>query len=89
MSAMTTTRSRILPALIVLAIGAGSAAHAAPAGAAEAEPPKPTVVLVHGAWADSSSWSSVVRRLQRHGYEVDVPANPLRGLTSDVAYLAS
>ena len=50
--------------------------------------PKPTVVLVHGAWADSSSWSSVARRLQSDGYTVDVSANPLRGLTSDSAYLA-
>jgi pimeloyl-ACP methyl ester carboxylesterase len=89
-SAMTTvTRSRILPALIVLAIGAESASLAAPAAAGQPAPAKPTVVLVHGAWADGSSWSSVVRRLQRHGYRVDVPANPLRGLTSDAAYLAS
>jgi pimeloyl-ACP methyl ester carboxylesterase len=85
----TTTRSRIVRALIVLAVGAGSATLAAPAGAGQPAPAKPTVVLVHGAWADGSSWSSVVRRLQRHGYTVDVPANPLRGLTSDAAYLAS
>jgi pimeloyl-ACP methyl ester carboxylesterase len=76
-------------ALIVLAVGAGSATLAAPAGAGQPAPAKPTVVLVHGAWADGASWSSVVRRLQRHGYTVDVPANPLRGLTSDAAYLAS
>ncbi|QUQ72418.1 alpha/beta fold hydrolase [Kutzneria sp. CA-103260] len=50
---------------------------------------KPTVVLVHGAWADGSSWSSVVSRLQRDGYTVDVPPNPLRGVASDSAYLAS
>jgi pimeloyl-ACP methyl ester carboxylesterase len=85
----TTTRSRIVRALIVLAVGAGSATLAAPASAGQPAPAKPTVVLVHGAWADGSSWSSVVRRLQRHGYTVDVPANPLRGLTSDAAYLAS
>jgi pimeloyl-ACP methyl ester carboxylesterase len=84
-----TTRSRIRSALIALAIGAGSATLATPAVAAEPQAPKPTVVLVHGAWADGSSWSSVVRRLQRHGYTVDVPANPLRGLTSDAAYVAS
>ena len=53
-----------------------------------ADAPKPTVVLVHGAWADSSSWSSVARRLQSDGYTVDVSPNPLRGLTSDSAYLA-
>jgi pimeloyl-ACP methyl ester carboxylesterase len=89
-SAMTTTtRPRILRALLVLAIGAGSATLATPTAAAESQPPDPTVVLVHGAWADGSSWSGVVRRLQGHGYTVDVPANPLRGLTSDAAYLAS
>ena len=50
---------------------------------------KPTIVLVHGAWADGSSWSSVARRLQRDGYTVAVPPNPLRGLSSDAADLAS
>ncbi|GAB2583000.1 lipase family protein [Microlunatus antarcticus] len=44
---------------------------------------KPTVVLVHGAWADGSSWSGVTQRLQRRGYTVDVVPNPLRGLASD------
>ena len=50
---------------------------------------KPTVVLVHGAWADSSSWSSVIAHLQDEGYTVYAVANPLRGLASDSAYLAS
>ena len=50
---------------------------------------KPTIVLEHGAWADGSSWSGVVTRLQKDGYTVDVPPNPLRGLDSDSAYLAS
>ncbi len=49
---------------------------------------KPTVVLVHGAWADSSSWSRVVRRLQRDGYPVRVVPNPLRSLGTDSEYLA-
>ncbi|MEV7150101.1 MULTISPECIES: alpha/beta hydrolase [unclassified Streptomyces] len=49
---------------------------------------KPTVVLVHGAWADSSSWNGVVRRLQGDGYRVTAPATPLRGLSSDASYLA-
>ena len=51
--------------------------------------PKPSIVLVHGAWADGSSWSGVVARLQDKGYTVYVPPNPLRGLASDSAYLAS
>ena len=50
---------------------------------------KPTIVLEHGAWADGSSWSGVVTRLQKDGYTVDVPPNPLRGPDSDSAYLAS
>ncbi|MFH8737948.1 alpha/beta fold hydrolase [Streptomyces sp. NPDC017964] len=50
---------------------------------------KPTIVLVHGAFADASSWNGVVERLQRRGYTVIAPANPLRGLYSDSAYIAS
>jgi pimeloyl-ACP methyl ester carboxylesterase len=50
--------------------------------------PKPTVVLVHGAFADSSSWNGVVSRLQKRGYPVLAVANPLRGLESDAAYVA-
>ena len=46
-------------------------------------------MLEHGAWADGSSWSGVVTRLQQDGYTVDVPPNPLRGPASDSAYLAS
>src|SRR5438128_10817721 len=48
-----------------------------------------TVVLVHGAFADASSWTGVIERLQAGGVQVTAPANPLRGLTSDSAYLAS
>lgn len=50
---------------------------------------KPTIVLVHGAWADGSSWDAVTRALQAEGYPVLVPPNLLRGLTEDAAYLAS
>jgi pimeloyl-ACP methyl ester carboxylesterase len=50
---------------------------------------KPTIVLVHGAWADASSWDQIISILQREGYTVDAPPNPLRGLTTDAAYLAS
>jgi pimeloyl-ACP methyl ester carboxylesterase len=59
------------------------------ASAAQRDQRKATVVLVHGAWADSSSWAAVVRRLQRAGYKVAAPGNPLRGLASDTAYLRS
>ncbi|MER6982188.1 alpha/beta fold hydrolase [Streptomyces carpinensis] len=50
---------------------------------------KPTIVLVHGAFADGSSWNGVIERLKRRGYTVMAPANPLRGLYSDAAYIAS
>ncbi|MEU3345950.1 alpha/beta hydrolase [Streptomyces sp. NPDC006700] len=53
------------------------------------DPAKPTIVLIHGAFADSSSWNGVIERLQRRGYTVMAPANPLRGLYSDSAYIAS
>jgi pimeloyl-ACP methyl ester carboxylesterase len=46
---------------------------------------KPTLVLVHGAWADGSSWSKVTRRLQNDGFTVRVPPNPLRSLPGDAA----
>lgn len=65
------------------------AAAPRPAAAAKSGHATPTIVLVHGAWADSSSWSGVVERLQHRGYTVRVPPNPLRGLSSDSAYLAS
>ncbi|QMU73054.1 alpha/beta fold hydrolase [Streptacidiphilus sp. P02-A3a] len=48
---------------------------------------KPTIVLVHGAWADPSSWAQVTERLEGDGYTVLAEPNPLRGLSSDAAYL--
>ncbi len=50
---------------------------------------KPTIVLVHGAWADSSGWTGTIKQLQRAGYPVIAPANPLRSLVGDSAYIAS
>src|SRR5207244_6229464 len=53
--------------------------------------PKPTVVLVHGAFADASTWTTVLDQLQKDGFPVIAPANPLRGPTfkSDSEYTAS
>ena len=48
-----------------------------------------TVVLVHGAFADGSSWSGVIERLQAAGIPVRAIVNPLRGITADSAYVAS
>ncbi|MET0693282.1 MAG: alpha/beta hydrolase [Propionibacteriaceae bacterium] len=70
--------------LAVAALFASGLATPAEAGGRH---PKPTIVLVHGAWADASSWGDVVPRLQREGYTVVAPPNPLRGLTSDAAYI--
>ncbi|MFD8308913.1 alpha/beta fold hydrolase [Streptomyces sp. NPDC059690] len=49
----------------------------------------PTALLVHGAFADAGSWAGVVAELQNHGIPVIAPPNPLRGLASDAAYIAS
>src|SRR5690349_14527944 len=55
----------------------------------ETMPAAPTVLLVHGAFADGSSWAGVIERLQAAGVSVQAPVNPLRGLSSDAAYVAS
>ncbi|TFV83687.1 alpha/beta hydrolase [Microbacterium sp. dk485] len=51
--------------------------------------PTPTIVLLHGAWADASSWSAIIPPLQAEGHTVMAPPNELRGLASDAAYIAS
>ena len=68
---------------LVIALGA-TLCIAQPATAASTQP---TVVLVHGAFADSSSWNGVVPILKQHGYTVVAAANPLRGVASDGAYV--
>ncbi len=76
----------------LLAAATGAIALSAMGGASadtvgQSSPAKPTVVLVHGDWADGSSWSAVTAQLQQDGYTVDVEPNPLRGLQSDADYL--
>ena len=72
------------------AVAAASTGNQSQVTASHSEPAvKPTIVLEHGAWADGSSWDGVITRLQKDGYTVDVPPNPLRGVASDSAYLAS
>ena len=73
-------------AAAALTLSLTTTAHAS-AQQPESQTPKPTIVLVHGAWGDSSSWDGVVSRLQRDGYTVDVPPNPLLGLTYDSAFI--
>lgn len=58
-------------------------------GSAFAQTEKPTVVLVHGAFADASSWNGVVGILEKDGYRVIAAANPLRGVRSDADSVAS
>ena len=50
---------------------------------------RPTVALVHGAFADSSSWNDVVAQLQAAGITAQAVSNPLRGIAADAAYVAS
>ena len=67
-----------------------------PIGAATAQEAKktvhterPTIVLVHGAFAESGSWNAVIERLRRDGYNVVAASNPLRSVRSDAASVAS
>ena len=78
-------RARPVPAALLVGLALALVAPGtAPARTAK---PKPTVVLVHGAFADASGWNGVVKRLQRRGYRVLAPPNPLRGVSADAAYL--
>src|SRR5438876_604029 len=79
---------KVIP-LIILALLAVPASVAFGSSSNASNIVKPSVVLIHGAWADGSSWSRVVGLLQVQGYTVYVPPNPLRGLASDSAYIAS
>jgi pimeloyl-ACP methyl ester carboxylesterase len=74
----------MLLALLVLVAG-GPAGASSRAGASA----RPTIVLVHGDWADASSWTSVLKRLQGKGFTVVAPPNLLRGPATDAPYLAS
>lgn len=74
----TGARRLLIAALSLLAATASAGAHDV----------KPTVVLVHGAFAESSSWNGVLTRLIAKGYPVIAVANPLRGVNGDAAYVA-
>jgi pimeloyl-ACP methyl ester carboxylesterase len=77
----------VAPPLALVALA--SLAAGGPAGAHGGGGPQPTIVLVHGDWADASSWTSVIKRLQHRGLKVVAPPNPLRGPVADGAYIAS
>jgi pimeloyl-ACP methyl ester carboxylesterase len=76
----------VLALVAFLSLGAGG-----PAGAKSqaGQRPRPTIVLVHGDWADASSWNGVIKRLQDRGFTVVAPPNTLRGPSQDAPYLAS
>jgi pimeloyl-ACP methyl ester carboxylesterase len=76
-------------AAVALAITAIAGSALASSHRTQATQAKPTIVLVHGGWADSSGWTTEVAALQRRGYPVIAPANPLRGLAADAAYVRS
>ena len=84
----TATASAQLPTKNHDAAATVSATEQRSTGAAQGGK-KPTVVLVHGAFADASGWNGVTTRLVAQGYRVYAPPNPLRGLTSDAEYLAT
>ncbi len=92
----TNTLSNTLFSMTTLTIGLGlgnvafpGSSFAAPSALESIAVVKPTIVLVHGAFAESSSWNGVVTRLRAQGYPVVAVANPLRGLKSDSDYLAT
>ena len=84
--------TRLLPFLRILIAAWIMAAHlAVPASAATSALPleRPTIVLVHGAFAESASWNDVARDLRARSFRVIAVANPLRGVKSDADYVAA
>lgn len=81
--------SKIAPAFAVAGVPTAVLTSSAdqPASTRADSSQEPTVVLVHGAFADASGWNDVITRLVAGGYTVLAPPNPLRGLTSDAEYL--
>ena len=82
------TGSPLRAALLVVLLAAASALIPSFAAAGDGLGAKPTVVLVHGAFAESASWDKVSSRLLAKGYTVVAAANPLRSVKSDGAYVA-
>jgi len=80
--AATTAALLALGCIGMLGVPVGSASAAAPKSA------KPTIVLVHGAFADSSSWNGVISKLQADGYSVIAASDPLRVLKDDSDYVS-
>lgn len=75
-------------AALIGSTGGTTAAAAAPANRPN-QKPKPTIVLVHGGYADSSCWNQTIEELQDDGYTTIAGSNPLRGIPTDAPYIAS
>jgi len=82
-------RFKVSAALLLGTLGLLGLAANARAQSAAAPATRPTVVLVHGAFAESASWNGVVARLARDGYPVVAAANPLRSVKGDAAFVAA
>lgn len=80
MTTASNTRKTIAAALLTASTFGSAVSHAAD---------KPTVILVHGAFAESSSWNGVAARLIDQGYPVVAAANPLRGVANDAKYVST
>jgi pimeloyl-ACP methyl ester carboxylesterase len=76
-----------LTAVLVTLLMASAGTNAAASPVTSVNKPKPTIVLVHGAFADSSGWNAVAGRLLKDGYQVIAFSNPLRNPQSDGEYL--
>lgn len=74
-------KSLVIASLFLMVFAASSSAKEAS--------PLPTIVLVHGAFAGSSSWTGVIRKLSAKGFPVIAVANPLRSVKGDAEYVAS
>ncbi len=81
--------SPAIAAMLVVAVTAMLAIFTPPLTAKERTMSKPTVVLVHGAFAESSSWNGVTAALLAKGYPVVAVANPLRGVKTDATYVTN
>jgi pimeloyl-ACP methyl ester carboxylesterase len=82
-------RAAVKLALIGAVLSLALVVATAGSSTSQASDPKPTIVLVHGAWADSSGWNDSVKALQNKGYTTLAVATPLRSLHGDAAYLSS
>src|SRR5258708_2768455 len=84
---MNSIRSIVFPAVLTLAAGLhATSSPGAPAAGSSADPKVKTVVLVHGAFADGSSWNAIIPLLQAKGLKVIAVQNPLTSLADDVEF---